>query len=436
MLVFTSFYASSMSAKFVTDAIKAEIQNTTQDQDIDSLIGDGYISIALLYAVFAFANFFAPAIVEAFGHKMALFVSSLTYLVYVVMYLYPYPAFMYVASVLIGIGAAVLWAAQSEFLHLQSPTDQLMMRNTGIFWCLFQISLTIGNLYIYLEWSGKNDVSRAEINRLFTGLSILCAVGGVLFLFLKAPFCQYEAPKHQSKEPEQNESDVAKPSKMAAIGISIKNTFSLLITPDALLSTPLFLYAGFSMSFYSGIFPTSIGNTKLFNDAASFLGLIGMLIGAGHVVAGSVFVFGATWINKLNRIVLLSICLLVQLGAFIMVFVNIPNSANQGETYDKPKYMDEPNKAMALVSAFLMAMGDAGVNNVIYTSVPIVWGDKSLPAYGLFKVFQTTAGAISFGIAADITLWTYLGIMIGSGACAFIGYIFLRRRDSLRENSN
>ena len=30
--------------------------------------------------------------------------------------------------------------------------------------------------------------------------------------------------------------------------------------------------------------------------------------------------------------------------------------------------------------------GDAGVNNVIYTTVPIVWGDKSLPAYGLFKV--------------------------------------------------
>ena len=131
---------------------------------------------------------------------------------------------MYIASVLIGIGAAVLWAAQAEFLHLQSPTDQIMMRNTGIFWCLFQIrnvsalffwikcsaeglcwylwSLTIGNLYIYLEWSGKNDVSRAEINRLFTGLSILCAIGGVLFLFLKAPFCQYEAPKHLSKEPE------------------------------------------------------------------------------------------------------------------------------------------------------------------------------------------------------------------------------------------
>ena len=45
---------------------------------------------------------------------------------------------------------------------------------------------------------------------------------------------------------------------------------------------------------------------QLFDDAASFLGLIGMLIGAGNVVAGAVFVFGAGWINKLNRTVLLA----------------------------------------------------------------------------------------------------------------------------------
>ena len=37
-------------------------------------------------------------------------------------------------------------------------------------------------------------------------------------------------------------------------------------------------------------------------------------------------------------------CLLIQLGAFIMVFVNIPVEANQGETYDVPKYLDQPNK--------------------------------------------------------------------------------------------
>ena len=42
-----------------------------------------------------------------------------------------------------------------------------------------------------------------------------------------------------------------------------KTTFKLLITPDAMLAAPLFFYAGFSLSFFSGIFSTSIGNTKV-----------------------------------------------------------------------------------------------------------------------------------------------------------------------------
>ena len=44
---------------------------------------------------------------------------------------------------------------------------------------------------------------------------------------------------------------------------------------------------------------------QLFDDAASFLGLIGMLIGVGNVISGAVFVLGAAWINKLNRTILL-----------------------------------------------------------------------------------------------------------------------------------
>ena len=89
------------------------------------------------------------------------------------MYLFPTPAFMYTASIIIGIGAAVIWTAQGDFLGMQSPTDKLMMRNTGIFWVLFQFSLIIGNSYIYLAWTGKDNVGRTEINLLFTGLSIL-----------------------------------------------------------------------------------------------------------------------------------------------------------------------------------------------------------------------------------------------------------------------
>ena len=36
---------------------------------IDSEYGDGFISMSIVYAVFALSNFTAPAIVKLFGHK-------------------------------------------------------------------------------------------------------------------------------------------------------------------------------------------------------------------------------------------------------------------------------------------------------------------------------------------------------------------------------
>ena len=76
MLLFTAFQTASMSARFVTEAIKRELKadnstNLTDDQ-INSRIGDGYISMSLLYAVFAMANFFSPSIVKICGHKASM----------------------------------------------------------------------------------------------------------------------------------------------------------------------------------------------------------------------------------------------------------------------------------------------------------------------------------------------------------------------------
>ena len=71
MLIFTSFYAASGSAKFVTDSLKTEINNV-ESNNMDAAVGDGYISAALVYALNAITKFLAPTIVTAIGHKIAL----------------------------------------------------------------------------------------------------------------------------------------------------------------------------------------------------------------------------------------------------------------------------------------------------------------------------------------------------------------------------
>ena len=80
MLLFTAFQTASMSARFVTEAIKRELKNDSlsttgknlTDAQINSKIGDGYISMSLLYAIFAMANFFSPSIVKICGHKASM----------------------------------------------------------------------------------------------------------------------------------------------------------------------------------------------------------------------------------------------------------------------------------------------------------------------------------------------------------------------------
>ena len=210
----------------------------------------------------------------------------------------------------------------------------------------------------------------------------------------------------------------------------LKNTFELLFSAHSWLLSPLFLCAGFSMSLYSGIFPTAIGNTKSFNDAASFLGLVGILVGVGHIIAGLSFMLVSTWMSKANKTLLLLFFFTIQLFGVVLILINIPNDANQNETHAAPLVLSSPNKPVALVTAVLLGFSDAGINNVIYTSIPLIWKDNTLPAFSLFKLFQNSAGAISFAIAAEINLFQYLGLLIGIGSIALVCFLFLQIRQS------
>ena len=61
--------------------------------------------------------------------------------------------------------------------------------------------------------------------------------------------------------------------------------------------------------------------------------------------------------------------------------------ANQDATEDAPAVLELPSKYLALVTAFLLGLGDAGVNNVIYTSITLIWKDDTVSAFGLMKEY-------------------------------------------------
>ena len=102
-----------------------------------SFTGDGYTSLAIIYAVFAVVAWVSPSVVAILHAKKALFISALFYLFFIVGFLLPRDWILYLTSATIGAAAAILWTAQGNFLSLTS-TPQTISRNSGVFWGINQ----------------------------------------------------------------------------------------------------------------------------------------------------------------------------------------------------------------------------------------------------------------------------------------------------------
>lgn len=105
--------------------------------DDPSFEGDGYYSLAIIYAVFAIANWAAPSIISVIGPRVAMVIGAITYTLFIMSYLIPLTWLLYLASAIMGMGAAVIWTGQGNYLTLSSSAATIQ-RDSGIFWALLQ----------------------------------------------------------------------------------------------------------------------------------------------------------------------------------------------------------------------------------------------------------------------------------------------------------
>jgi len=73
---------------------------------------DGYTSFAIIYGVFTLANFLAAPIVEFLNARWAMVFGGMCYALFQLGFLHLNQLYLYGSSVLIGLGAAVIWTAQ------------------------------------------------------------------------------------------------------------------------------------------------------------------------------------------------------------------------------------------------------------------------------------------------------------------------------------
>ena len=233
--------------------IQTTILNSAKDKDsagyVPGFNGDGFTALAIIYAVFSISNWFAPSVVSVIGPRITMVVGGVIYSLYIAQIIYPNVYLLYGGSILIGIGAAVIWTAQGNFLTLNSDPGT-MTRNSGVFWAMLQMSMLIGNTFVFFAFQGKTDIDKTTRTTVVLVLLSICIVGSLTFFLLRpTPWATDSAA---TKGP----------------GEILISSFKLFVTKEMLLLSVTFFYTGLLLSFWSGVYGPSIANTDAFGSNA------------------------------------------------------------------------------------------------------------------------------------------------------------------------
>ncbi|VVD04557.1 UNC93-like protein MFSD11 isoform X1 [Leptidea sinapis] len=410
MFVFTAFQTMGNIEKTILDSIT---------QDDSSFTGDGYTSLAIIYATLALCNWMAPSVISITGPRGAMLIGAVTYLFFIITFLFPRTWLLYVASVMIGAGAAAIWTGQGNYLTLNSDADTIS-RNSGIFWAMLQCSLFFGNLFVFIKFQGKTHIDLETRNVVFGALTAVCAVG-IVFLLLLRPIRR--APAIDDVKSEMVES--AGPME------AFKGALRLFGTRDMIMLSAAFIYTGVELSFFSGVYSPSIGFTLAMGDnVKQLVGLSGVFIGLGEVLGGALFGILGNKTTRWGRDPIVIMGYFIHMTSFFLIFINLPNVAPFGDTMDT-SYIS-PSSYLAMFCSFLLGFGDACYNTQIYSILGGKYADNSTSAFALFKFTQSLAAAACFFYSSKALLSVQLGVLAVLATVGTAAFCRVEWRDRAR----
>lgn len=152
---------------------------------------------------------------------------------FMITFLFPSTALLYIGSAIIGLGAAITWTGQGTYLARCSNADTIS-RNSGIFWALLQCSMFFGNLFVYYQFQDKTHIDK-DTRNLVIGVLTAVAVLGIVFL---------AALRFMPNNAEQDNELEEKQTGCGQAVYALKAAGKLFLTKKMLLLSLAFFYTG------------------------------------------------------------------------------------------------------------------------------------------------------------------------------------------------
>ncbi|XP_044587874.1 UNC93-like protein [Cotesia glomerata] len=169
---------------------------------INASDGLGTVSLSAIYAALVLSCIFVPTfLIKRLTVKWTLCLSMLCYAPYIGSQFYPRFYTLVPAGVLLGLGAAPMWAAKATYLTqvggvyaklTDQPADAIVVRFFGFFFLAWQTAELWGNLISSLvlsegEFGGEGDINSTRYKKLKSCGANFCVIGNGADESLKRP---------------------------------------------------------------------------------------------------------------------------------------------------------------------------------------------------------------------------------------------------------
>jgi len=134
-------------------------------------------------------TWFTPSVLTLMSPVAAMVIGSVVNTVYMALFIgKPNAIAVYIFSVFIGIAGALIWVGQGTIL-ITNSNNKTIGRNTGIFFCMFESSLLIGNIFIYFTFNGEKYIEDQTRTIVFAALTAVSVLGTITLFGIRLRVC-------------------------------------------------------------------------------------------------------------------------------------------------------------------------------------------------------------------------------------------------------
>eukprot|EP01084_Bolivina_argentea_P176370 305230_1 len=401
----------------------------------------GSNSLSIVYLTLTISNLFTAKLINKYSSKYIMLFGSLAYCICIASNISDFPPLiLYIASFLVGIGAAAIWVAQQMFITQCSNgyeiENNLEINSklgyfNGLFYMIYGFKKIIGPAIGAISLTFG-----ASVSLMYSILTLLCLIGSLGFLLLKPMHINELHNKKNSssilhgikneteavgllqsetKEIAEN-IDAEHVDDMPVINIennrltrdislieSVYQIFSLWKDERLWYLVPFTIYSGLDASLISGVFPLLIGGTKNKFYVVTYCGIV---LCIASIIVGKL----SDKIGRLSVLILSGICEMIVYSYMYMYGGN-----------------GNINIYHLVILGTLIGIGQSGYLTQISAIYPVVLKSRQVHVFANLKLFQSLSQAIAFYVQSIISIHTMASICCAVLICGLLPLIIIKQ---------